>query len=319
MYENRYRISNREAWGEFEKNPNVSREEKDWFHYYVRKFVNLALARIHYENLPEEIPPVMLESYLLWNGLAVLAKNETINMYGAFGVNLVGEPDIYGIPIERIAYGQNGAYFKYLSKGDSVLMWARPFAVPEILDIYQHAKLLAESKVTQRMNLVQQRTPVILYGKNQTRLTLDNIMQKIVHGIPFVKAQNDFKKEIDASAIDLKITPQYTELSTFQMKEIADCLAGLGIECTGIEKPERMVSSETSYNNGEIEATRKSILDCRKRAINSFNKMFGTNVQVDWNSDMITVINTPDAFDPMRTDTNTQTEEHVEKNLEEKR
>lgn len=307
MYENRYRISNREAWGDFEKNPNVSREEKDWFHYYVRKFVNLALARICYENLPDEIPPIMLESYLLWNGLAVLAKNETINMYGAFGVNLVGEPDIYGIPIERIAYGQNGAYFKYLSKNDSVLMWARPFAVPEILDIYQHAKLLAESKVTQRMNLVQQRTPVILYGKNQTRLTLDNILQKIVQGIPFVKAQNDFKREIDASAIDLKITPQYTELSTFQMKEISDCLAGLGIECTGIEKPERLVSSETSYNNGEIEATRKSILDCRKRAVDAFNKMFGTNVEVTWNSNMITVINTPDAFEPMQTKTNAPT------------
>lgn len=315
MYHNLYRVSNKEVWGQKYNNPNTSKEEQDWFQLYVRKFVNLALARIEYENLPDEIPPIMIESYLLWQGLAVLAKNETVDMYGVFGVNLVGEPDIYGIPIERIAYGQNGAYFDFLSKDDSVLMWARPFAVPEILDIFQYAQLLAESKVTQMYNLVQQRTPVLVYGSETSKLAQDNFIQKLLKGIPFLRVKNDFRSQIQAEALDLKVNPQYNDLSTFQLKTIADCLGGLGIECTGIEKPERLVSNETGYNNGEIETTRKSILECRQRAIDAFNKMFGLNVQVRWNSDMITPINTPDAFNPMVTDYSNPLEKKVQDNM----
>lgn len=313
-YSNKFRVSNKEVWGNMYENPDVSNEEKQWFRYYVRKFVNLALARVKYDGLPEEIPPIMLESYLLWDGVCVLSKNENVNMYGAFGVNLVGEPDIYGIPMERLAYGQNGAYFEFLNKNDSVLMWARPFAEPEILDIYQHAQILAESKTTQRINLIQQRTPVMIYGSKMTKLTTDNFIQKLLKGIPFLRVDKDFRNQIDTQALDLKVNPQYNDLSTFQLKEIADCLGGLGIECTGIEKPERLVSSETGYNNGEIETARKSILECRERAINAFNKMYGLNVKVSWNSDMITPINTPEAFNPLVDDYSSQIEETVKNN-----
>lgn len=296
MYQNRFRISNREAWGFSKKSPNENPEERKYFNYYVNKFVNLALSRITYEGLPDEIPPLMIESYLLWEGIAVLAKNKNIDMYGVFGVNLVGEPDIYGIPVERIAYGSNGQYFDFLSKDDSVIMWARPFATPEILDIFTHAEILAEAKLTQRTNLIQQRTPTVLYGKNQNSLTMDNFLQKVLKGIPFIKAKNDFKRDVSVESLDLKVSPQYNELSTFAMKEIADCLGGLGIECTGVEKPERLVSTETSYNNGEIEATRNGILACRRRAIDAFNKMYGLDISVSWNSNMVTPINMPEQF-----------------------
>ena len=66
MYQNRFRISNREAWGYPKKGPNENPEERKYFNYYVNKFVNLALSRITYEGLPDEIPPLMIESYLLW-------------------------------------------------------------------------------------------------------------------------------------------------------------------------------------------------------------------------------------------------------------
>ena len=228
MYQNRFRISNREAWGYPKKSPNENPEERKYFNYYVNKFVNLALSRITYEGLPDEMPPLMIESYLLWEGIAVLAKNKNIDMYGVFGVNLAGEPDIYGIPVERIAYASNGQYFDFLSKDDSVIMWARPFATPEILDIFTHAEILAEAKLTQRTNLIQQRTPTVLYGKNQNSLTMDNFLQKVLQGIPFIKAKNDFKRDVSVESLDLKVTPQYNELSTFAMKEIADCLGGAG-------------------------------------------------------------------------------------------
>lgn len=63
-----------------------------------------------------------------------------------FGVNLVGEPDIYGIPTDWIAYAMNGQYYEQTDKEESALIFARPFAVPEILSIILHAQSLAEKK-----------------------------------------------------------------------------------------------------------------------------------------------------------------------------
>ena len=45
MYNNPYRVSNKEVWGCWEKNPNTSPEEKLYFRHFFDKFVNLALSR----------------------------------------------------------------------------------------------------------------------------------------------------------------------------------------------------------------------------------------------------------------------------------
>ena len=69
MYNNPYRVSNKEVWGRWESNPNTSPEEKMYFRHFFDKFVNLALSRYEYDGLPDEIPPRMLNSYLLWQGM----------------------------------------------------------------------------------------------------------------------------------------------------------------------------------------------------------------------------------------------------------
>ena len=306
MYNNPYRVSNKEVWGQWENNPNTSPEEKLYFRHFFDKFVNLALSRYEYDGLPDEIPPRMLNSYLLWQGMCLFKKEPITGLYGVFGVNLVGEPDIYGIPTDWIAYAMNGQYYEQTDKEESALIFARPFAVPEILSIILHAQSLAEKKASTRVNVIQQRTPVVISGDSTQKLSIDNFIQKWVKNIPFIKAKNDLRKQIQIDTIDLKVHPIFNELDTAAQREVAECLADLGIEASGVEKPERLVSAETSYNDGEIELTRNGNLATIQRGLDAINRMYGLNIHVHFNSKMVTPINRPDVFDTTNAETYTQ-------------
>lgn len=297
MYDNKFRISNKEAWGMFKGNENTSPLEMQYFQYYFQKFVNLALSRYEYDGLPSEIPPRVLNSYLLWNGICVFKKAPVIeDTYGVFGVNLVGEPDVYGIPMDRIAYGMNGSYYDYTDKDNSVLIFARPFIVPEITNIMLHSQALAEKKASCRINVIQQRTPVIVSADSSQKLTVDNFLHKWVQNIPFIRVKKDFKSQVSTETIDLGVKPLFNELDTACLREVAECLADLGIEASGVEKPERLVSAETSYNDGEIEMTRNGNLACIQRGLDAVNEMFGLDIHVRFNSNMVTNINMPEEF-----------------------
>ncbi len=296
MFDNPFRISNREVWG-YPKNPDSSFEEYNYFFNFYTKLVNLALSRFKYEGLPEEIPPLAIEKYLLFNGACLFMREDVIDMFGVTGVSLTGNIDIYGVPMQRMAFGWDG-YNKIFGKDDSVVIFSRPFLVPEINQIVTHCNNLATAKVSQTVNLVQQRTPVLLSGDKTTSLTRDNFIQKILKGIPFIKVDSKFRENIGIDVADLRVNPQYNEISTYIQRELAEALAELGIECSGVEKPERLVSTETSYNNGEIEMTRKSLLYTRQRAVDAINRKWGLNISVTFNSEMVTPINRPDAFEP---------------------
>ena len=95
----------------------------------------------------------------------------------------------------------------------------------------------------------------------------------------------------------MKVQPIFNELDTAAQREVAECLADLGIEASGVEKPERLVSAETSYNDGEIELTRNGNLATIQRGLDAINEMYGLNIHVRFNSKMVTPINRPDVFE----------------------
>ena len=85
-----------------------------------------------------------------------------------------------------------------------------------------------------------------------------------------------------------------------------------------MEKPERLVSAETSYNDGEIELTRNGNLATIERGLNAINEMYGLNVHVHFNSKMVTPINRPDVFDTTKNDENDTPENNENETTESK-
>lgn len=290
MYDNVWRVPDRPGHRGKGKE-NMSEYDRQAWQYYFDIIVNLALARVTYENLPKEIPPAMLEAKLLWRGAAIIFKDDVTNLYAVTDVTLQGNLDIYGVPVQRLAYAYNYINKPYY-KDNSVIMWSRPLATPEINNIMYHCDSLTNMRTSRDMNIIQQRTPVIISGEQEAKLDQDNMIQKILRGIPFFRVnRNALKSNISIEAMDLHIPAIFDKMDNAMLREFMTCLAELGIEGAGVEKPERLVSSETSYNNGLIEAARNSVMEMRKRWCTQFNEMFGENVIPHWNSAMLTPVN----------------------------
>jgi len=60
-----------------------------------------------------------------------------------------------------------------------------------------------------------------------------------------------------------------------------------GIENDSTPKKERKVGAEVTSNLGEVEAQRTIMLNGRRQAARQINEMFGLNVSVEFNTNMI--------------------------------
>ena len=64
-----------------------------------------------------------------------------------------------------------------------------------------------------------------------------------------------------------------------------EALNFLGVESANTEKKERLISFEVASNNGSVQAQRYTMLNSRRQAAKQINKMFGTDIEVNFRQD----------------------------------
>ena len=64
-----------------------------------------------------------------------------------------------------------------------------------------------------------------------------------------------------------------------------EALTYLGISNLNIQKKERMITDEVQRNQGGTIASRYSRLEARREAVDKINRMFGTDISVDYRED----------------------------------
>mgnify|MGYP002223823367 CR=1 FL=1 len=64
-----------------------------------------------------------------------------------------------------------------------------------------------------------------------------------------------------------------------------EALTYLGISNLNIQKKERMITDEVQRNQGGTIASRYSRLGARREAVDKINRMFGTDISVDYRED----------------------------------
>lgn len=296
MYDNPFRVPDKPFanWKDFMRNNSDNSTGRDVliFNYFFQLVVNYYLNRYIYRNLPEEIPPVMIERALLYNGNCLFIKEG--DMFGVTAVSLGGNLDIYGIPEDRYAYTCT-SFNKTYNKKNSVIIWARPLSIPEIMQITIHCESMTNMRVSRDINIIQQRTPCFVAGEQNAKIDSNNMIQKFLKGIPFIKINKQSIRNQTIPTfepVQLGIQPIFDKLDDAINKELSECLAEGGIYMTANTKRERLTSDENFQNAGLIESSRKAGLDCRRRAVNQINKLFGTNITVEFNSD-IEIVESP--------------------------
>lgn len=258
---------------------------------YVNRLTELSISMFDWKNLPNTIDARFLELALFNDGKAVFFKDEVMGYLG-LQVMIGGTLDVYGIPITRTAFAQNGYQIK-LDQSNSVIIFNNMLHTNSILDVQEMSKRLYEIQRTIDVNVIQQKTPKIITCTENQRLVMKNLYAQYTGNEPFIFGD----KNLDLSGIKtFDTTSPYVADNLYDLKTQYwnEALTYLGISNVNTVKKERMITDEVQRNLGGTIASRYSRLFMRQQACEEINKMFGLNISVDYREDM-QVLDTYDA------------------------
>lgn len=250
---------------------------------YAYRLMELSISMFEWKNLPENIDERFLEMVLFTDGHAVFFKDDELGDYLALQCLINGKLNVYRIPINRRAFAVNG-YQKQLTDKDSVIIFNNMLHTNSWLDVKMFAKRLYNLDRIIDVNANAQKTPILIKGSEQQRLTLTNLYKEYDGNAPVIFAD----KSLDMNALQVLSTQApYVADKIYQLKTQIwnEALTYLGISNVSFQKRERMVSDEVTRSQGGTVASRYSRLNARRQACEQINKMFGLNIECDFRED----------------------------------
>lgn len=264
------------------------------FNFFYNRINEIAISRFEWKNLPLEIDEVYMETFLNSQGRVLFFKDEIAEQYVCLPFTNIGMLDKYNRPINRRAYASNGYQFRG-NKSDSVIIYNNAIRTDTTELIRFYAYRLWDIQRTIDVNLFNQKIPYIIFGKENIRLTLKNLMMKVKGNEPIVYANDKLATALETpvTKIDLKVDFISKELQEMKEKTWNEMLTALGIPNVNDSKRERLISDEVNRGMGGALACGYSPLEQRKRACEQINKMFDLNIEVNYREELSKMLSMP--------------------------
>lgn len=253
-----------------------------WRHYFNR-LLELGTTMFEWKNLPDTIDERFMEMTLFNRGSIVWFEDKVLGML-ALPAALGGRFNVYRIPITRNIIANNG-YHKKCTIKNSVIIWNNFLHSNSRLDIEIFSKKLYNLDRTIDVNVNAQKTPILVSCDETERLSMKNAYKEYDGNAPVIWGDKRLKPE---SLTVLKTDAPYVSdrLYTLKTQIWNEALTFLGINNVNITKKERLLNDEVNRNQGGTIASRYSRLVMRQNACKEINKMFGTNISVDYREDL---------------------------------
>lgn len=287
------------------KRRNRTQADRNWWwnasrngmtdNMFFYQLLDMAINVFEWKNLPDEIDPRFIELQLISRGNILFFKDEVMDKMLALPAALGGTWDMYNIPKSRRAYATNG-YQKQCDETDSVIMYNNYLRSPDLWIIEQFATRLYEVQRTIDVNVKAQKTPVVIITDEKNRLTFENLWEKYDGNEPMIMV--DKSLELDKiKVINTEAPFVASQLQNLKKEIFNECLTHFGIANIATVKKERLISDEITRNLAGTEIEKHVRLNARKEGCEKINKMFGTNIDVIYNSQIDIVVDSTNAFD----------------------
>lgn len=225
---------------------------------YFRNYSEMGIMRIGGTfNIPTLSTTLLERACFYYGACAVVETPE----YGWVTLPVVpaGELGVYFVPRRWRAIGRGLSYefiaepFGTIQNYNGVVILNDSLASRDVLTVYYYTKKMAEVSSVIDNRLKAHMAPFLVRGVKQQALSIDNIVNKTLHGENFIVV--DEEKYGDAK-IEL-LTPQ-TEFIIDRLRDYMECLRNdcrtfLGIRSTAIKKKERAVVDEINAEADEAE------------------------------------------------------------------
>ena len=240
------------------------------------RYLNLALNRFTWNNLPIGITSRKIEEMLVKNGQVMFFNDNGVFIaLPCFGVGMY---DVYGEPITYNVVGNN--YNKNIDRDKGVVIRNNATATNDHDDLLLFAERINEVEQTMDVNLNAQKTPYVILCDEKERLTFKNILNQV----------NKFKyaifgaKGLKINNVDILQTKADFLLDKLQDTKNAlmnELLTFLGINNSNTDKKERLLVDEVNSNNDFIMVNIDHMFEERKKAVEEINRIYGLNIVVE--------------------------------------
>ena len=252
------------------------------FIQYYNRLMELSISMFKWNNLPDTVDSRFIELSLFTDGMCLYFNDDTIGNL-ATRCMIGGNLDIYNIPNIRTAYSANG-YNNTLSNKDSVIIFNNLIRTNSMLDVEMFARRLYKIDRIIDINANAQKTPILLLCSEEERLSIENIYKQYDGNKPVIFGTKGLNPK-SITALQTGAPFMCDKLYQLKTQIWNEALTYLGISNINIQKKERLITDEVMRNQGGTIASRYSRLEARRQACEQINKMFGTNITVDYRED----------------------------------
>ena len=259
---------------------------------YLDRLKLLATSLFTWEGLDELAgtgASRFLELSLYDYGRACFIKDDKFG-YMALRVNPSDTLNIYQLPTKVQAWSIG--YQKEFDFDDVVYIMNNELQLPTARTISQFAYRLYETERTIDVNLIAQKTPVIIEGDTKTILTLKNVYMQYSGNTPFIFGNKSFDISNRLNVLNTNAPYLIDKLELHKHEIWNEMLTYLGIDNANTDKKERLITDEVESNNEVINYYLNCFYKTRLRACNEINEKFGLDIKLRLNKEALDVFKT---------------------------
>lgn len=267
----------------FERVKNVLNDKDYLIKSLITQMLNKTTTMFKYKNLPETIHRKELETYLQVGGFGIM-KDVKEDLY-VFSGGLGGKPNPYYLP--TIATVANPAlnYSATLEIDKECVVILNDYYYQGLMPLLnKYCSLLTEAEITLKMAILNARVPALIQADNDnTRASAELFFEKIVRGEEYgiigsnecfegIKSHDFYKQAYIKDTIE---SIQYIKGSMFNE---------IGLNAAFNMKREAINEAEATLNEEILRPFSDIMYECRCYGLEKTNKMFGTNISVEFDS-----------------------------------
>lgn len=253
----------------------------DGYNYYINYLYEKLIRIFKYDNLPPTIPRDALENYILSNGYGGVTNNPTYGLVAVpctkYGVGLYPNYEPLAQYCTPLMQGTNLTIGK-----DIIVIKNNSYQLSCDSIVKRYARMLADFDATENIIISNMRMQVLPSFDNEESA-------ESYKAVMVANRLGQVDSVIDKSFLQKgTFTPYAQGASTTKINDVVSArnevlrtfLAEIGITSAN-DKRERMVVDEVNVNSQMLLFNVADMLECRQKAVEQMNALYGTNITVD--------------------------------------
>lgn len=266
------------------------KDKKTMVNFQVWQKLIQTSSMFEYENLPDTIPQRDCELLIQTNGFGgvvnVTDKGEKNGLYILYG-SLGGEPNAYRRPTRLVVANAYLELSKDYEIDKDCVIVRNDYMYMGLMPLCNYrASQLVDGDISLKCLLTNARAMVALIAPDDNvKKDLEDFFKDIEEG----KTRAVLSKNLMKNVESLPLATQNVTNTIVSLLEYVQYVRGswwndLGVQSNYNMKRETITSNENILNVDSLLPLADNMLKCRKEDWDKVNKMFGTNVKVDFSS-----------------------------------